>query len=63
MHPIYRRAALHYGASLLLILLYGIQVCPFLEGLTLTQLGAPVVVIFIAMYALRSRLMARGEAQ
>ncbi|ENY71178.1 response regulator receiver [Aeromonas diversa CDC 2478-85] len=60
MYPIYRRAALHYVVSLQLILLYGIQVCPFLEGLTLIQLGTPVLIIFVAMYGLRSRLLVRG---
>ncbi|MEW7864692.1 HD domain-containing phosphohydrolase [Aeromonas diversa] len=60
MYPIYRRAALHYVVSLQLILLYGIQVCPFLEGLTLVQLGTPVLIIFVAMYGLRSRLLVRG---
>ncbi|MEH8135022.1 hypothetical protein [Aeromonas veronii] len=35
------RCALHYGVTLSLFCLYGWQVCPFIESLTLPQLLGP----------------------
>ncbi|MDT8446531.1 MAG: hypothetical protein RRB13_06490 [bacterium] len=40
------RASIHYLSGWLLMSLYGIQVCPFLESLTALQLGLPLAVAF-----------------
>ena len=47
-----RRIALHYFSSLGIITIYGIQVCPFIESLTLAQL----VVILGAAFSLQALL-------
>lgn len=44
------RAWLHYLATLIFIGIYGIQVCPFIEGLTLFQLVTPLILIIGAQY-------------
>lgn len=38
------RAIWHYISSLVILLIYGIQVCPLLDSLTPAQLGIPIVV-------------------
>ncbi|WP_421186857.1 HD domain-containing phosphohydrolase [Aeromonas enteropelogenes] len=66
MQKITGRCALHYGVTLSLFCLYGLQVCPFLESLTLPQLVMPTLVAFTFMFVMRnwllprSRLTARG---
>ncbi|MGL6152869.1 MAG: hypothetical protein ACRC1N_17070, partial [Aeromonas sobria] len=53
MQRITGRCALHYGVTLSLFCLYGWQVCPLLESLTLPQLLGPALVTFTIMFALR----------
>ncbi|MFM4807699.1 HD domain-containing phosphohydrolase [Aeromonas hydrophila] len=57
MQRITGRCALHYGVTLSLFCFYGLQVCPFLESLTLPQLLGPVLVIFAIMFVLRDQLL------
>ena len=59
MQRITGRCALHYGVTLSLFCLYGWQVCPFLESLTLPQLLGPTLVTFAIMFAVRNRLLSR----
>lgn len=48
-----RRAALHYGLLLAVYALYGYQVCPFLDQLSITQLLGPVAVMLVVQWSLR----------
>ena len=57
MQRITGRCALHYGVTLSLFCFYGLQVCPFLESLTLPQLLGPVLVTFAIMFVLRDQLL------
>ena len=59
MQRITGRCALHYGVTLSLFCLYGWQVCPFLESLTLPQLLGPTLVTFAIMFAVRNWLLSR----
>ena len=45
--------ALHYLATLIFIGFYGVQVCPFIDGLTPMQLAMPLVIIIGFQYLLR----------
>ncbi|MET0094034.1 MAG: HD domain-containing phosphohydrolase [Sedimenticola sp.] len=47
------RPALHYLAALVLIGIYGVQVCPFIESLTPLQLALPLLVIVALQYLAR----------
>lgn len=51
-----RRLILHYLATLIFIGIYGVQVCPFIEGLSRIQLFMPLVVIVGAQYLLHLTL-------
>lgn len=46
------RAIVHYSLTVLILSAYGVQVCPFLETLTPTQLSAPIAVAVLVQYAL-----------
>ncbi|EKP0309567.1 HD domain-containing protein [Aeromonas veronii] len=59
MQRITGRCALHYGVTLSLFCLYGWQVCPFLESLTLPQLLGPTLVTFAIMFVVRNELLSR----
>lgn len=59
MQKITGRCALHYGVTLSLFCLYGLQVCPFLESLTLPQLLGPTLLVFAIMFAVRDRVLHR----
>ncbi|MGK4473722.1 HD-GYP domain-containing protein [Aeromonas molluscorum] len=59
MQNISGRCALHYAVTLSLFCLYGFQVCPFLEHLTLLQLLTPTLPTFALMFALRALLLRR----
>jgi len=37
------RATIHYGLAIVVLAIYGVQVCPFLESLSPIQLAAPLV--------------------
>jgi HD-GYP domain-containing protein (c-di-GMP phosphodiesterase class II) len=50
------RPVIHYLAILLLIGIYGIQVCPFIESLTPLQLATPLLIIVAFQYLLRSMI-------
>jgi HD-GYP domain-containing protein (c-di-GMP phosphodiesterase class II) len=47
------RLILHYLASLILLVLYGVRVCPFLETLTPLQLGGPIAVALAVQWSLQ----------
>ena len=46
------RVGIHYLAALLFIGIYGVQVCPFIEGLTAVQLATPLTLIVAFQYML-----------
>ncbi|MDH5510696.1 MAG: HD domain-containing protein, partial [Nitrospinota bacterium] len=50
------RATIHYIASFLILSLYGGQVCPFIEGLSVWTWTTYMGIIFIAMYLARMAL-------
>ena len=53
-----RRAAVHYITGAAIMAFYGIQVCPYLETLTLTQLLVPLFGTMLVQFALRFPLRA-----
>ncbi|MDI3323270.1 HD domain-containing protein [Pontibacterium granulatum] len=61
MQSITKRTTLHYLTAMLLFALYGVQVCPFLDSLTTTQLLAPILIAFCVQWALRMKLEAGLE--
>ncbi len=48
-----KRGAVHYLVAAATLAVYGIQVCPFLETLTPTQLALPIFVTLAALYLFR----------
>lgn len=50
------RPLLHYLVTYTLIGIYGIQVCPFIESLTVAQVAVPLLVTGVVLFALRGRL-------
>ncbi|MCW8827362.1 MAG: HD domain-containing protein [Gammaproteobacteria bacterium] len=54
-----QRSGLHYLATLIFIGIYGIQVCPFIEGLTPAQLATPLILIVGFQYMLHLILRRR----
>ncbi|MCW8922049.1 MAG: HD domain-containing protein [Gammaproteobacteria bacterium] len=55
--PSLTRAHLHYLVTLLVIGIYGVQVCPFIESLTVMQLAIPIILIVSLQYLLRSQVI------
>lgn len=53
------RAMLHYLATLVVIPVYGIQVCPYIESLQAWQVAVPVAVALGLQFALRGPFYAR----
>ncbi|MDH5547418.1 MAG: hypothetical protein OEZ43_17685 [Gammaproteobacteria bacterium] len=47
------RQILHYLIAILLMSIYGVQVCPFVEELTLAEIMSPLVLIGIVQYVFR----------
>ncbi|MBF0471333.1 MAG: HD domain-containing protein [Gammaproteobacteria bacterium] len=60
MNSLNRRVQLHYLLTVAIMAIYGIQVCPFIEGLSPLQLGTPLVLIVILQYLLHRMLWGRG---
>jgi len=54
-----QRAKLHYLLALFFISIYGIHVCPFIEGLTTIELATPLIIIVGLQYFLRHQLIPR----
>ena len=52
------RTTAHYLLAAIIIPIYGIQVCPFIDSLSPIQVIIPVFVAITAQYALRGRLIA-----
>jgi len=50
------RAILHYLATMIIIPLYGIRVCPFIETLTPLQVATPIIVVLAVQFMLRGPL-------
>ncbi|HAT84683.1 MAG TPA: hypothetical protein DCS30_01140, partial [Rhizobiales bacterium] len=48
-----KRAALHYSLLLMVYALYGYQVCPFLEQLSMFELLAPVAAMLSLQWGMR----------
>lgn len=53
------REQLHHLLTLVIMPIYGIQVCPFIESLKPWQVVAPIFVALILQYAVRGPLLAR----
>ncbi|MCK5167363.1 MAG: hypothetical protein KAQ66_08585, partial [Rhodospirillaceae bacterium] len=51
------RAQVHYLLAAIIIPIYGIQVCPFIDSLEPIQVIIPVSVVLILQYVLRQRLV------
>ncbi|MES0327922.1 MAG: HD domain-containing phosphohydrolase [Gammaproteobacteria bacterium] len=51
------RAALHYLVTLLIIGVYGVQVCPFIDSLSVMQLAVPIILIVALQFFLHSFVM------
>ena len=54
-----RRALLHYLSATVILAVYGVQVCPFLETLTVTQLVTPIMAALCVQFVLRGPLRKR----
>ena len=52
------RMALHYVAAMVILPVYGIQVCPFVESLAPFQIASPVVAVLCLQYIARRPLTA-----
>ncbi len=52
------RAVLHYLATVIILPIYGIQVCPFIDSLTPVEVAAPIVAAFLLQFAARGPLRA-----
>lgn len=52
------RVAFHYLAAMVIIPIYGIQVCPFIETLTPAQVAIPIILTLSVQYVLRQPLVA-----
>ncbi|MDA1089594.1 MAG: HD domain-containing protein [Proteobacteria bacterium] len=50
------RVALHYLAAMIVIPVYGIQVCPYLDSLTAMQVAVPVIIALSLQFAARGPL-------
>ena len=48
--------SIHYGTSSVLLAIYGAQVCPFLESLSVFQLTVPIFLTIGALYCIRLQL-------
>ncbi len=48
-----KRRTLHYLAALIILSIYGGQVCPFLDSLTLLQLVTPIFITMLLFYLLQ----------
>ena len=55
--PTSLRAQIHYLITLIVIGVYGVQVCPFIESLTVLQLAVPIALIVMSQYVIRSLLI------
>lgn len=59
MPEISSRAFIHYLLAAIIIPVYGIQVCPFIDSLTVAQVAVPVAVAMAAQFALRWQAVLR----
>ncbi len=53
------RSTLHYLLAAVILAIYGGQVCPFLESLTLAQLLGPILAVLVLQYLLHRSLQRR----
>lgn len=51
------RATIHYLLAAIVVPIYGIQVCPFIDSLAPIQVIIPVLVAIVLQYAVRQRLV------
>lgn len=54
------RPLAHYLVTYALIGIYGLQVCPFIESLTVPQVAVPLLVTGVVLFILRGRLYQAG---
>jgi len=57
IQPKSARARIHYASAIVILAVYGVQVCPFLETLTPVQLVVPIMAALIVQYFLRQPLI------
>lgn len=53
------RAITHYLSAIVILAVYGVQVCPFLETLSVAQLVVPIIAALAVQYVLRTPLRNR----
>lgn len=56
MSVILKRSSIHYLLALFILTFYGVQVCPFLDSLTVTELIMPIVLVFLLLWIIRLQL-------
>ena len=54
--PTFSRMPVHYSLSCALFVLYGTQVCPFLDSLRFHELTIPILLTFLSLYGVRTLL-------
>jgi len=60
--PSTTRVKLHYSLMVVVLAIYGVQVCPFIESLTLWALLPPLMAVLALQYMLRARFVRKlGE--
>ncbi|MCW8914355.1 MAG: HD domain-containing protein [Magnetovibrio sp.] len=57
------RASIHYLTIMVVIPLYGIRVCPFIETLTPMQVAIPIIAVITAQFMLRALLISKWVDQ
>jgi len=56
MVSIQKHTSYHYLIALFILAFYGVQVCPFLESLSVWQLTTPIAIVFLLQWLLRYKL-------
>lgn len=60
-----KRRVMHYITTFVILIIYGGQVCPFLESLTLLQLAAPIAaalfLIFVIQVAFLNKIVSKAD--
>ena len=50
------RSVIHYVTAAVIMTIYGGQVCPFLESLTIPQIGSSLVIVLAVLFAIQAWL-------
>ncbi|MCP4753392.1 MAG: hypothetical protein GY866_21085, partial [Proteobacteria bacterium] len=49
-----KRRVVHYLSAFVILVVYGGQVCPFLESLTIVQLSTPILITLAVLFLLQA---------